>query len=260
MASRTRSGKKNRVVATPCELTTEVPSSKASCKGSLSMTNRQAKISTTSFQTTNDQAPTPLPQPLHVSAPLSQAPSQRISPHATTLAPQTTCNSADSDHSLKRKGRGPTRGKGTDNIVAAAGKISLDISKKSGRAIGNQQARLASECGYIVRSFAPLRYKRWIDIPKDEKNTLYDRVLENVEVTLEDLDMVPKPASSHGTIDLTATDTESIALREKIEKQEQELVDVRAKLSQFEILMQTIISGQVGTSSQPSMPSPTDLI
>ncbi|KAL2480332.1 Uncharacterized protein Adt_33298 [Abeliophyllum distichum] len=154
MASQTRPGKKNRVVATSCELTTEVPSSKASCKGSLSMTNRQAKISTTSFQTTNVQAPTPLPQPLHVPAPLSQpqtqAPSQRISPHATTLAPQTTCNSADSDHSLKRKGRGPTRGKGTDNIVAAAGKISLDISKKSGRAIGNQQARLASECGYIV--------------------------------------------------------------------------------------------------------------
>ncbi|KAL2505656.1 actin [Abeliophyllum distichum] len=151
MASRTRPGKKNRVVATPCELTTEVPSSKASCKGSLSMTNRQAKISTTSFQTTNVQAPTPLPQPLH------------------------------------RKGRGPTRGKGTDNIVAVAGKISLDISKKSGRAIGNQQAHLASECGYIVRSFAPLRYKRWIDIPKEEKNTLYDRVLAkfNLDLTVE---------------------------------------------------------------------------
>ncbi|KAL2525474.1 Uncharacterized protein Adt_10528 [Abeliophyllum distichum] len=70
----------------------------------------------------------------------------------------------------------------------------------------------------------------------------------------------PKPASSHGTIDLIATDTESIALCEKIEKQEQELVDVRAKLSQFETLLKTIISGQVGTSSQPSMPSPTDHI
>ncbi|KAL2506570.1 Uncharacterized protein Adt_22191 [Abeliophyllum distichum] len=154
MTSRTRPGKKNRVVATPCKLTTEVPSSKASCKGSLSMTNPQAKVSTSSFQTTNVQAPTPLPQPLHVPAPLSQpqtqAPSQRISPHATTLAPQTTFNYVDYDHSLKRKERGPTRGKGTDNIVAAAGKISLDISKKSGRAIENQQARLASECGYIV--------------------------------------------------------------------------------------------------------------
>ncbi|KAL2479566.1 Uncharacterized protein Adt_32532 [Abeliophyllum distichum] len=97
MASRTRPGKKNRVVATPCELTTEVPSSKASCKGSLSMTNSQANISTSSFQTTNVQAPTPLSQPPHVLAPLSQprtqAPSQRISPHATTLAPQTTFNS-----------------------------------------------------------------------------------------------------------------------------------------------------------------------
>lgn len=80
-------------------------------------------------------------------------------------------------HSLKRKGRGLTRGKGTDDIVSAAGKISLEISKTMGRAIGNQQARLASECGYVVRSFAPLRYKRWIDIPNEEKNKLYDRVL-----------------------------------------------------------------------------------
>ncbi|KAL2497767.1 Uncharacterized protein Adt_23317 [Abeliophyllum distichum] len=111
MASRTRPGKKKRVVATFFELTAEVPSS-------------------------------------------------------------------------KRKGSGPTRGKGTDDIVTAAGKISLDISKKSGRAIGNQQARLASECGYIVRSFAPLRYKRWIDIPKEEKNTLYDRVLEKFKLDL----------------------------------------------------------------------------
>ncbi|KAL2461881.1 Uncharacterized protein Adt_45301 [Abeliophyllum distichum] len=299
MASRTRPGKKNRVVATSCELTTEVPSSKASCNGSLSMTNSQAKISTSSFQTTNVQAPTPLPQPLH------------------------------------RKGRGPTRGKGTNNIVAAAGKISLDISKNSRRAIGNQQARLASECGYIVRSFAPLRYKRWINIPKEEKNTLYVRVLAkfNLDLIVEhvfkcvndtlarqyrdyrcrlkekyfngkllddairncpsdvkqvDRDWLceywstpefqeivleikeqpileeseaptefeimqkvlgkcrgyirgfghgPKPTSSHGSIDLTSTDTESIALREKIEKQEQELVYVRAKLSQFETLM-----------------------
>lgn len=80
-------------------------------------------------------------------------------------------------HSLKRKGHGLTRGNGTDDIVSAAGKISLEISKTMGRAIGNQQARLASECGYVVRSFAPLRYKRWIDIPNEEKNKLYDRVL-----------------------------------------------------------------------------------
>ncbi|KAL2466619.1 Uncharacterized protein Adt_42470 [Abeliophyllum distichum] len=347
MASRTRPGKKNRVVATPCELTTEFPSSKASCKGSLSMANRQAKISTTSFQTTNVQAPTPLPQPLHAPAPLSQpqtqAPSQRISPHATTLAPQTTCNSADSDHSLKRKGRGPTRGKGTDNIVTAVGKISLDISKKLGRAIGNQQARLAIEhvikcvndtlarryrdyrcrlkekyfngklfddamkncpsdvkqvdwdwlCEYWStpefqalstcnlashncikynhrggsKSFvARLEEKRaitkdstrgeidlyyethynenkgWVN---DEARTRYERMLEikeqhileesqaptEFEIMQEVLGKCrgyirglghgPKPASSHGTIDLTATDTESIALREKTEKQEQ---------------------------------------
>ncbi|KAL2517785.1 Uncharacterized protein Adt_14032 [Abeliophyllum distichum] len=229
MASLTRHGKKNRVVATLCELIVEVPSSNASCKGSLSLLNSQANISTSLSQTTNVQAP-----------------SQRISPRATTLASQTTLNSVDSDHSLKRKGRGPTRGKGTDDIITTARKISLDISKKSGRAIGNQQARLANECGYIVRSFAPLRYKRWIDIPKHEKNTLYDRVLERMleikeQPILEEsqaptefelmqeilgkcrgyirgLEHGPKPASSHIIVDLTSTDTESIALREKIDK------------------------------------------
>ncbi|CAA2958128.1 Hypothetical predicted protein [Olea europaea subsp. europaea] len=82
------------------------------------------------------------------------------------------------------KGRGPTRGKGTDDIVSAAGKISLEISKKLGRAIGNQQALLASECGYIVRYFAPLCYKRWIDIPYEEKNKLYDRVLAKFKLDL----------------------------------------------------------------------------
>ncbi|KAL2492194.1 Uncharacterized protein Adt_27822 [Abeliophyllum distichum] len=173
MVSRTRHGKKNRVVATPCELTTEVPSSNASCKGSLSMSNSQANISTSLSQTTNVHVPTPLPQPLQFLPPLSQpqAPSQRgfhhMQPH-WHLKPLLI---------LVRKGRGPTRGKGTDDIVTAVGKLSLDISKKSGRAIGNQQARLASECGYIARSFAPLRYKRWIDIPKQKKNTLYDLVL-----------------------------------------------------------------------------------
>ncbi|KAL2466633.1 Uncharacterized protein Adt_42484 [Abeliophyllum distichum] len=182
MASRRRPRKKKRVVATSCELTAEVLSSKASCKDSLSQTTPQAKISTSLSQTTNVQVPTPLPQPLQVPVPLSQpqtqAPSQHMPSHKTTLAPETTLNSID----INRKGCGRTRCKGANDIVTVVGKISLEISKKLGRAIGNQQARLTSECGYIVRSFAPLQYKRWIDIPKEEEIKLYDRVLATFKI------------------------------------------------------------------------------
>ncbi|XP_022898013.1 uncharacterized protein LOC111411689 isoform X3 [Olea europaea var. sylvestris] len=183
MASRTRIGKKNRVFTTSYEPPSDVFSSKASCKGPLTHTTLQANISSSLSKTSNAQVPTPLPQPLRVPTPLSQPQLQLNSSQATTLTHETILNSNDS-HSLKRKGRGPTRGKGTDDIVSAAGKISLEISKKLGRAIGNQQARLASECGYVVRSFAPLCYKRWIDIPYEEKNKLYDRVLAKFKLDL----------------------------------------------------------------------------
>ncbi|KAL2497763.1 Uncharacterized protein Adt_23313 [Abeliophyllum distichum] len=59
----------------------------------------------------------------------------------------------------------------------------------------------------------------------------------------------PKPSASH-SVHLTSPDTESIALCEQIEKQEQELVDMRTRLSQFESLIQNIISAQVGMSSE----------
>lgn len=64
----------------------------------------------------------------------------------------------------------------------------------------------------------------------------------------------PKPASNH-SVHLTSVDTESIALREQIQKQEQELLDMRAKLSQFETLMHKFVSSQVDTSPQQSEPA-----
>ncbi|KAL2518131.1 hypothetical protein Adt_14378 [Abeliophyllum distichum] len=129
MASRTRPGKKNRVVATPCELTTEVSSSKTSCKGSLSLTNPQAKISTSSFQTTNVQAPTPLPQSLQ----------ERM----------------------------------------------LEIKEQP----------------ILEESQAPTKFE------------IMQEVLGKCRGYIRGLGHGPKPASSHGTIDLTSTDKESIALR-----------------------------------------------
>ncbi|CAA2940140.1 Hypothetical predicted protein [Olea europaea subsp. europaea] len=159
MASRTRIGKKNRVFTISYEPPSHVFSSKVSCKGPSTYTTLQANISSSLSKTSNAHAPTPLPQPLRVPAPLSQPHLQLNSSQATTLTQKTILNSN-------------------------AGKILLKISKKLGRAIGNQQARLASECGYVVRSFAPLCYKRWIDIPYEEKNKLYDRFLAKFKLDL----------------------------------------------------------------------------
>lgn len=59
----------------------------------------------------------------------------------------------------------------------------------------------------------------------------------------------PKPISSHSAY-LTSVDTESTALREQIQKQEPKLLDMRAKISQFEALMHKFVLSQVGMSPQ----------
>ncbi|XP_022878703.1 uncharacterized protein LOC111396520 [Olea europaea var. sylvestris] len=76
----------------------------------------------------------------------------------------------------------------------------------------------------------------------------------------------PKPATSYSA-HLTLVDIESIALREQIQKQEQELLDMRARLSQIEALMHKFVSNQVDISPQQaepatmfSMPTPTNNI
>ncbi|CAA3009705.1 Anaphase-promoting complex subunit 6 [Olea europaea subsp. europaea] len=183
MASRTRIGKKNRVFTTSSEPPSEVFSSKESCKGPLTQTTLQTNISSSLSKTSNVQVPTPLSQPLRVSVSFSQTQPQLNSSQATTLTHENILNSNNS-HSLKRKGRGPTRVEGIDDIINVAGKILLEISKKLRRAIGNRQAHFASGCGYVIRSFAPLCYKRWIDIPNEEKHKLYDRILAKFKLDL----------------------------------------------------------------------------
>lgn len=84
MASRTRIGRKNRVLSTLYDPPSDVSLSKASCKDPLS-------------QTSNVQVPTPLTQPLQVPAPLSQPQAQPQpqlnSSQATTLTHETILNS-----------------------------------------------------------------------------------------------------------------------------------------------------------------------
>ncbi|KAL2518253.1 Uncharacterized protein Adt_14500 [Abeliophyllum distichum] len=169
MVSRTRPGKKKRIVATSCEMTTVVPSSKASCKGSFSWTTPQAKISTSLSQTTNVHVPTPLPQPLKLMS-----------------------------HYLNLRLR-----------------LRLYLSR----------------CHHMKR--------HWI---------LTSEVLGKYRGYIRGLGHGPKPAARH-SVDLTSPNTESIALREQIEKQKQELVDTHTRLSQFESLIQKIVSAQVGMSS-----------
>lgn len=57
---------------------------------------------------------------------------------------------------IKKKTRGPSRGKKHD-IVQLFGKIKLHISLETNRPIGRKYScMLSSECGYLVRRFAPL--------------------------------------------------------------------------------------------------------
>lgn len=78
MASRTRIGRKNRVLSTLYDPPSDVSLSKASCKDPLS-------------QTSNVQVPTLLTQHLQVPGPLSQP--QLNSSQATTLTHETILNS-----------------------------------------------------------------------------------------------------------------------------------------------------------------------
>ena len=57
-------------------------------------------------------------------------------------------------------------------------KIKLYISEETNRPIGRKYSSLlSSECGYLVRKFAPLKYKKWSKILESEKQVLFDRIL-----------------------------------------------------------------------------------
>ncbi|KAK9217935.1 hypothetical protein WN943_006567 [Citrus x changshan-huyou] len=76
---------------------------------------------------------------------------------------------------IKKRTRGPSRGKKTDDIVQLSGKIKLHISPETNRPVGHKySSMLSSECGYLVRRFAPLQHEKWSKIPESEKQSKFD--------------------------------------------------------------------------------------
>ncbi|TXG65461.1 hypothetical protein EZV62_006736 [Acer yangbiense] len=89
------------------------------------------------------------------------------------------------EQASKRK-RGPNRGKNTDVIVEAFGKIEIEVTQQMGRVVtGKKGGWLSREVGYIVRKFAPLRYTGWKQIPEVEKQVVYERLLAKFKLRLE---------------------------------------------------------------------------
>ena len=85
----------------------------------------------------------------------------------------------------KRKVRLTTRGLGTKTIVKVSGKIKIvmdpDIRKPTCELAS---ARLSSECGYLVRTMAPLQLKKWKNISAADKKAIMECLLVNLILIL----------------------------------------------------------------------------
>ncbi|KAI3884219.1 hypothetical protein MKX03_028742 [Papaver bracteatum] len=76
-----------------------------------------------------------------------------------------------------RNVRGSTRGLKLDALIASnKGKLYVRFSELEGKPDCENASLLASECGVIVRSLAPLQYKLWSKIPLRERDALIERL------------------------------------------------------------------------------------
>ncbi|MCL7051386.1 hypothetical protein MKW94_030250 [Papaver nudicaule] len=83
---------------------------------------------------------------------------------------------SSSDASTQRNVRGLTRGLLLDALINAGGKLPIKFCEFERVPVCSNASHLASECGVIVRSLAPLRYKSWTKIPRVERNSMIERV------------------------------------------------------------------------------------
>ncbi|KAI3940753.1 hypothetical protein MKW98_030072, partial [Papaver atlanticum] len=91
--------------------------------------------------------------------------------------PAPAASSSEGTTSTSRNVRGSTRGLKLDALIAAnKGKLSVHFSELEGQPDCENASLLASECGVIVRSLAPLRHKSWTKIPLRERDALIERL------------------------------------------------------------------------------------
>ncbi|KAI3862905.1 hypothetical protein MKX03_014861 [Papaver bracteatum] len=86
----------------------------------------------------------------------------------------------------KRNIRGISRGVGLERFLAMTKdrKLPVKFKESAGEAVCFNRSKLATESGVIVRSFTPLEYKSWKNIPLHDREALMERVKDKFWVDL----------------------------------------------------------------------------
>lgn len=83
-----------------------------------------------------------------------------------------------------RRHRGPTRGLGIDQHVDHYGRIAIVIEEEDGKPTDENAQKLSSECGCIVRQFAPLQVQKWSKIPMNDRKALFPYLLNKFDIDI----------------------------------------------------------------------------
>ncbi|KAJ6822321.1 uncharacterized protein M6B38_388800 [Iris pallida] len=145
--------------------------------------------SSSNLNVTTGVAPTPsLGMNLNSSEPLQRSSTSDDTSHNFVEAPRGSTNSHASDvrNSAPKKTRGFSRAIKTSTIMLTSGKrIEIHLDEDLGVPMGqvrNISSLLSHECGYQVRTHAPLLQAHWDDIDEDTKQKLIDGVTTNFDI------------------------------------------------------------------------------
>ncbi|XP_026429332.1 uncharacterized protein LOC113325351 [Papaver somniferum] len=88
----------------------------------------------------------------------------------------------DTDGSMRH--RGPTRGLEIDEHVGRYGRIPIIIEEEDEKPTDENAQKLSSECGCIVRQFAPLQVQKWSKIPVNDRKALFPYLLNKFDIEI----------------------------------------------------------------------------
>ncbi|KAK9166410.1 hypothetical protein Scep_001601 [Stephania cephalantha] len=71
-----------------------------------------------------------------------------------------------------------------EKVVSLSGPVTLPINPEIGRPVDESPRLFATECGIIVKNFAPLKLSGWSTIPLHKKVELYDKLKNKFDVDL----------------------------------------------------------------------------
>ncbi|KAI3862884.1 hypothetical protein MKX03_015730 [Papaver bracteatum] len=100
------------------------------------------------------------------------------------MAPKITTSTEST--TKKRNTRGISRGVGLERLLAMTKdrKFPVKFKESAGETVCFNRSKLATESGVIVRSFAPLEYKSYKNIPLHDREALMERVKDKFCVDL----------------------------------------------------------------------------